>query len=49
MNGEAGVDEVQLKSKVRKEGRKNGKLPKLTQEVRKCRISPLLSGFQGAL
>lgn len=49
MNGEAGLDEVQLEFKVRKEGSKNGKLPKLTHEVRKCRISPLLSGFQGAL
>lgn len=49
MNDEAGLDEVQLESKVRKRGGKYGKIPKLTHEVRKCRISPLLSGFKGAV
>lgn len=37
------LDEVKLDSKVRKKGRKYGKVPMLTQEATDCRISQLLS------
>lgn len=39
-NGEAGLDEVKLESKVRKKGREHGKVPKIMHEVSECRISP---------
>lgn len=43
------LDEVKLESKVRKKGRKYGKVPMLRQEASERRISQLLSRFQGAL
>lgn len=49
MKGEAGLHEVKLESKVGKKGGKYGKIPKIKHEVRKCRTSPLLRGFKGAL
>lgn len=49
INDKACLDEVKLESKVRKKGRKYGKVPMLMREASECRVSQLLSRFKGAL